>query len=51
MTPEAMEALISAAGMTAFADDCDRLLLARRSAPRVEDPPEFDALDRGSLGL
>jgi len=52
MTPETMEALISAAGMTAFAEDCDRPLLARRGAPRVEDEPEdADTLERVALGL
>ena len=52
MTPEMMEALISAAGMTAFAEDCDRPLLAKRGAPRVEDEPEdADTLERDALGL
>ena len=52
MTPEMIEALISAAGMTAFAEDCDRPVLAKRGAPRVEDEPEdADTLERGALGL
>jgi len=52
MTPEMMEALISAAGMTAFAEDCDRPVLARRGTPRVEDEPEdADTLERVALGL
>jgi hypothetical protein len=52
MTPEMIEALISAAGMTAFAEDCDRPVLAKRGAPRAEDEPEgADTLERGVLGL
>jgi hypothetical protein len=52
MTPEILDALISAAGMTAFAEDCDRPMLAKRRAPRVEDEPQaLDTLDRCSLGL
>jgi len=52
MTPEMMEALIWAAGMTAFAEDCDRPVLAKRGAPRVADEREgADTLDRGALGL
>ena len=52
MTPEMMEALISAAGMTAFAEDCDRPMLAKRNAPAIEDAPdESDTLERGALGL
>jgi hypothetical protein len=52
MTPEMMEALVSAAGMTAFAEDCDRPVLAKRGAPRVEDEgDDADTLERVALGL
>jgi len=51
MTPDIIDALISAAGMTAFAEDCDRPVLARRSAARIEEPEDPDTLDGSSLGL
>jgi len=61
MTPDFLDALISAAGMTAFAEDCDRPVLARRNesnrpkkleTPGTDDQPRaLDILDRHDLGL
>lgn len=61
MTPDFLDALISAAGMTAFAEDCDRPVLARRNesnrpnelgTPGTDDQPQaLDELDRPALGL
>ena len=58
MTPDFLDALILAAGMTAFAEDCDRPVFAKRSESNrpnklgtsaPDDQPQ--ALDRPALGL
>lgn len=33
-----LEMLIAAAGMTAFAEDCDRILMAKRALPPPIEP-------------
>ena len=38
ITPSMMESLVAAAGMTAFAEDCDRILMFKRPLPPPIEP-------------
>ena len=38
VTPSMMETLVALAGMTAFAEDCDRILTAKRVLPPPIEP-------------
>ena len=37
-TPSMMETLVALAGMTAFAEDCDRILMSKRAPPPPIEP-------------
>ena len=38
VTPSMMETLVVLAGMTAFAEDCDRIVMAKRALPPTIAP-------------
>ena len=38
VTPSMMETLVAAAGMTAYSDDCDRIVMAKRPPPPPIEP-------------
>jgi len=38
VTPSMMETLVALAGMTAFAEDCDRIVMAKRALPPPVEP-------------
>ena len=49
LSPSTMESLVYAAGITAYADDCDRIL-HRRPVESAERAPESDAVPPLTFG-